>query len=156
PGPCGAPSQTGGGAFGIVHVCESVPRQAGFPPIRTVVAHAPSNGDPCIVLSPSRAAGLGISAALACGIRICRRPQFNDALDSEQRATDDADRIPWVDQLDPVDPGEAILCIRHRALDQYRPATLVANLHAVAFVERGRAVRTAAHRLLRWFQSSAI
>lgn len=60
PGPCGAPSQAGGGALGIGHVCWSPIRQAGCPPIRTVTHAAPSNGEPCAVESPSRAAGLPI------------------------------------------------------------------------------------------------
>jgi hypothetical protein len=58
PGPCGVPEHAGGGAFGIGQVCWSVIRQAGLPPINTVGHGAPSNGEPCMVESPSRAAGL--------------------------------------------------------------------------------------------------
>ena len=49
PGPWGVPEQAGGGAFGIGHVCWSVSRHAGFPPISTVMQAAPRRGEPCTV-----------------------------------------------------------------------------------------------------------
>src|SRR5437867_8415172 len=57
PGPWGVPVHTGGGAFGIGHVCWSPILHAGLFPIRTVMQAAPSRGDPCMVVSPNRAAG---------------------------------------------------------------------------------------------------
>lgn len=54
----------GGGAFGIGHVCWSVIRHAGFPPMITVGQAGPNSGEPWVVASPKRAAGLPISISL--------------------------------------------------------------------------------------------
>jgi hypothetical protein len=79
-----------------------VPRQAGLPPINTVVAQAPSSGDPCIVLSPSRAAGLGIVAvSLFQKLRI-GRSDLDDTFNAEERISSDPDRVTWIDQLESI------------------------------------------------------
>jgi hypothetical protein len=54
----------GGGAFGIGHVCWSVIRHEGFPPMITVGQAGPNSGEPWLVESPKRAAGLPISISL--------------------------------------------------------------------------------------------
>src|SRR5215831_13356713 len=146
PGPWGAPSHTGGGAFGIMQLCWSKARQAGLPPIRTVVAHAPISGEPCMVVSESLAAGLGMAVA-------CRRDVeirlVHDPFYSEERMANDGDRISWIDELKPLESRESVVGSGHRAFDDDGPAARIANLHAVSVGERRRQFLAAGHQSLR-------
>jgi hypothetical protein len=80
----------------MLQVCWSVPRHAGLPPISTVVAHAPRSGEPCIVESPSRAAGLPTVDALVQRMFVGIR-KLHDALYAEQRIAEDLNGVARVD-----------------------------------------------------------
>jgi hypothetical protein len=66
-------------------------------PINTVVAHAPSSGDPCIVVSPSLAAGLGIG--IASRAQSLGPGELENRFDLEQRIPNDGNSIARVHRL---------------------------------------------------------
>ena len=147
PGPCGVPEQAGGGALGIGQVCWSPIRQAGFPPINTVGHGAPNRGDPCDVVSPSRAAGLPIFSPSFSSFRRARFRQLDDRLDSENPNSDHRRAVTRIDELDPIAPGKPIVGPRCRSLDDDCSTAQVAYLQPMAASQRLRRLPSAAsHR----------
>jgi hypothetical protein len=128
PGPCGAPSQASGGALGIVHVCWSVILQAGFPPINTFVAQAPRREDPCIVVSPSRAAGL------PNGFSVLLYRHFNYSFDPEQSVSNNHNGIAGIHDLRAVNSREVVAGSRYWSFDSNRSSAVVAYAHSVALI----------------------
>lgn len=102
--------------------------QAGFPPIKTFVAQAPRRDDPCIVVSPSLAAGLPNGFSLSVFW------QFNYSVDTEQQVSDNSNGIAGIDELQTIHPGEWVTRPRHRTLDDNRPATVIAYTHSVLLI----------------------
>src|SRR5687768_10961437 len=126
PGPCGVPEQAGGGAFGIVQVCWSVSRQAGFPPISTVVQAAPISGEPCIVESPSRAAGRPMLDVPADCLRL------DDALQPEDSPTQQRARITRIHALQSIRARKRITASGDRANNGRRAAARILDLELQA------------------------